>query len=92
MKISFTRNVQFSRLIKVKGRLKEFNFRKSNATSSGLFSVDVVDKEGPMGNRIIFHMENKDENWRILTPGIPLWIAEKENEMNEVIREGLGKR
>ncbi len=90
MKISFTRNVQFSKLIKVQGRLKEFNFRKANASLVGLFTVDVLGDEGPFGNRIIFYMEKKGEKWQILPPELPQWIMEKESQFDEVIREELG--
>lgn len=74
----------------MRGRLKEFNFRKANTSVKGLFTVDVLDDEGPLGNRIIFYMEKKDEKWQILPPELPKWVMEKENEMNEVISEELG--
>ena len=86
MKITFNRNIQFTKLIKVKGRLKEFNFRKANASIKGQFTIDVLDDEGPMGNRIIFRMENKDDKWQILGGyALPSWVLEKEQELNEII-------
>lgn len=90
MKIAFNRNIQFTRLIKVSGRLKEFNFRKANASIKGLFTVDVLDDEGPMGNRIIFKMEHKETSWHIVPQELPAWILEKENEMNDLIVAELG--
>ena len=89
MKITFNRNIQFTKLIKIKGRLKEFNFRKANATIKGNFTIDVLDDEGPMGSRIIFYMENKDDRWQIISKELPGWIVEKENEMNEIINEEM---
>jgi hypothetical protein len=89
MKVSFSKNIQFSKLLKVRGRLKEFNFRKANASSTGLFTVDVLGDEGPFGNRIIFYMEKKEDRWRILPPEVPKWIMEKEDEMDELIRTEL---
>ena len=91
MKITFTRNVQFTRLLKVKGRLKEFNFRKANASIKGRFTIDVLDDEGPLGSRIIFYMENNDEKWKFISKDIPDWVLEKENELDEIIGEELKK-
>ena len=86
MKITFNRNIQFTKLIKVKGRLKEFNFRKANASIKGQFTIDVLDDEGPMGNRIIFRMENKDDTWQIISGyALPAWVLEKEHELDEII-------
>ncbi|RYY69504.1 MAG: hypothetical protein EOO13_09350 [Chitinophagaceae bacterium] len=78
------KNVQFTKLYKVDGYLKEFNFRKSNATPQGRFSVDSVDARG---NRIMFFME-KDENgtWKInLEEELPKWILEQEPNLQEAI-------
>ena len=44
MQIQFTKNIQFTRLVKADGRLREFNFRKYRGEEGELlFSVDVVD-------------------------------------------------
>jgi len=78
------KNVQFTKLYKVDGYLKEFNFRKSNATPQGRFSVDTIDARG---NRIMFFME-KDEstNWKILEQEeLPAWIVEQEANLQEAI-------
>lgn len=37
------KNVQFSKLIKAEGRLREFNFRKSNGIIGPVYHVDVSD-------------------------------------------------
>ncbi|MEO7524537.1 MAG: hypothetical protein ABIT58_10605 [Ferruginibacter sp.] len=90
MKITFNRNIQFTRLLKVRGRLKEFNFRKANASVKGDFTLDVLDDEGPMGNRIIFRMENKEDKWSLVRKNeLPEWIMERENDFNELIAEEL---
>lgn len=89
MKITFNRNIQFTKLLKISGRLKEFNFRKANANIKGLFTVDVLDDEGPMGNRIIFKMEYKEDGWKIVPQELPDWITEKESDLNEIIRQEL---
>jgi hypothetical protein len=90
MKITFSKNVQFTKLIKVKGRLKEFNFRKSNISTKGTFTVDVLDHQDTQGNRIIFHMEMSDNKWQIVPQQLPGWVMEKENEFDGFIREELG--
>jgi hypothetical protein len=86
MKISFVKNIQFTKLIKVKGQLKEFNFRKSNGRTETQFTVDVIDERG---NRIIFHMMKKDTSWQIITPELPRWVLEKETSLDEIITEEL---
>ena len=82
------KNLQFTKLYKVDGYLKEFNFRKSNATPQGRFSVDSVDSGG---NRIMFFME-KDEHgtWKInQQEELPKWILEQEPNLQEAIAEVL---
>lgn len=82
------KNLQFTKLYKVDGYLKEFNFRKSNATPQGRFSVDSVDARG---NRIMFFMEKDDSgNWKInQEEGLPNWILEQEPNLQEAISSVL---
>lgn len=80
------KNIQFTRLYKVNGYLKEFNFRKSNASLQGSMSVDTVDDRG---NRIMFFMEKKEKGWSILPQELPQWIAEQENNFDEAIQGEL---
>ena len=87
MEFQFIRNIQFTRLVKAEGRLREFNFRKFNGENSEmLFSVDVVDDRG---NRIIFRMRREDDRWRILPAQLPAWIINNENNLNSLIEEEL---
>jgi hypothetical protein len=47
MDFQLIKNIQFTRLVKAEGRLREFNFRKFQGENSEmLFSVDVVDDRG----------------------------------------------
>ena len=80
------KNIQFTRLFKVNGYLKEFNFRKSNPSLQGKLSVDTIDERG---NRIMFHMEKNDTGWRIVTADLPGWIMEQENNLDTAIQEEL---
>ena len=63
MIIQFNRNIQFTKLIKAEGRLREFNFRKVNGLLEELFTVDVSDDRG---NRIMFKMQKQGNEWLIL--------------------------
>jgi hypothetical protein len=84
MELKNIRNIQFTRLIKCDGQLKEFNFRKSNGKAEGAFSVDVIDSRG---NRILFNMEMIDSVWKITTLKLPAWVLENENNLHQVIEE-----
>ncbi|CAN5891298.1 hypothetical protein BH11BAC4_BH11BAC4_24810 [soil metagenome] len=84
MELKFIKNIQFTKLIKVDGKLKEFNFRKPNGRKEGLFTVDVIDDRG---NRIIFNMECLDEHWKIVTAEIPVWIVTAEKTLEVIIEE-----
>lgn len=87
MSFPFTKNIQFTRLVKTEGRLKEFNFRKTGKGADEKFSVDTVDDRG---NRIIFYMSREDDHWRIGTTLLPHWITGVEDELDKNIREELG--
>jgi len=84
MELRFIKNIQFTKLIKVDGKLKEFNFRKPNGKQEGLFTVDVIDERG---NRIIFNMEKTDQQWKIITAELPAWVMASENNFHELIEE-----
>ncbi len=87
MKLSYVRNVQFTRLVKINGQLKEINFRKSNITDEGQFTVDVIDERS---NRIIFYMV-KEDHWKIISENVPAWIMNEEDTLNDIIKEELSK-
>jgi hypothetical protein len=82
--MKFIRNIQFTKLIKANGRLREFNFRKSNGLGEGSFTIDVSDDRG---NRIIFYMQKSDNYWKIKEQQLPAWIWESEGKFNELISE-----
>lgn len=91
MQIRFVKNVQFTKLVKADGRLKEFNFRKMNSEQEGpLFTVDVVDERG---NRIIFRMKKNDTQWKIMEQNqsavLPDWVRVNENILSDHIEEEL---
>lgn len=84
MELKYIKNIQFTRLIKVDGQLKEFNFRKPNGKQEGPFTVDVIDSGG---RRIIFNMEMADSSWKIITNQLPGWVLESESAFHEIIEE-----
>ena len=80
------KNVQFSRLVKTEGRLREFNFRKSRPAGGILFFVDVTDDRS---NRIIFQMQKDNDSWKIQPQLLPDWIVKNENKLHELIEDEL---
>ncbi len=87
MQLQFIRNIQFTRLVKAEGRLREFNFRKFRGEGNEwMFSIDVADDRG---NRIIFRMRKEDGGWKLVPGKWPAWIISNENTFNELIEEEL---
>jgi hypothetical protein len=87
MQIRFIKNIQFTKVIKADGRMREFNFRKPNGREQALSTVDVSDDRG---HRIIFNMQKEDNgNWRIVPQSLPAWIMQLESKFSELIEEEL---
>jgi hypothetical protein len=86
MQIRFIKNIQFTKLIKAEGRLREFNFRKPNGLEEALTTVDVSDDRG---HRIIFNMKKEGGSWRIVQQPVPNWITQLEDKLSELIDEEL---
>lgn len=83
MNINFIRNIQFTKLVKIHGRLREFNFRKLNGLNEGQFTVDVSDDRG---NRIMFTMQKNGSEYKFFnSPSLPEWISEQETTLGELI-------
>lgn len=80
------RNVQFSKLLKVDGRFKEFNFRKSGIEEKVIFNVDVTDDRNI---RIYFRMRKEDSAWKILPQEVPTWISSNEANLCDLIEKEL---
>jgi hypothetical protein len=82
----FIKNIQFTRLLKANGRLREFNFRKSNGLQDGIFTIDVSDDRG---NRIVFHMHRRESEWKITESQVPDWVTDGEQQFGAIINEEL---
>jgi hypothetical protein len=86
MRIQFVRMIQFTRLVKANGRLREFNFRKVKSPDEELFDVNVCNDRG---ERIIFSMQKKGDAWRIIPCQIPQWILQNETSLDKNIKDEL---
>ena len=86
MQIRFIKNIQFTKLLKAEGRMREFNFRKPNGREEALCTVDVSDDRG---QRIIFSMQKEDVGWQILPQQLPKWVMDQEVRLSELIDEEL---
>ena len=86
MHIQFKKNIQFTKLIKADGRLREFNFRKLGGPNEGFFTVDVSDDKG---NRIMFRLQKGDGQWKIVPQLLPVWIQKNEQLFHDSIEEEL---
>ena len=86
MQIKFIKNIQFTRVLKAEGRMREFNFRKPNGREQALCTVDVSDDRG---QRIVFNMDKIDNSWKIVQKNLPAWIVAMETKLDEMIEEEL---
>ena len=84
--MQFVRMIQFTRLVKADGRLREFNYRKIKSPDKELFDVNVCNDRG---DRIIFCMQKKEDNWRIIPGQLPQWILQNEKNLDEGIKDEL---
>ena len=86
MQIRFVKNIQFTKVLKAEGRMREFNFRKPNGREQAPCTVDVCDDRG---HRIIFIMQKEDSHWKIVPQALPDWILPLENTLDKIIEEEL---
>lgn len=84
MEMRFIRAVQFTRLLKANGRLREFNFRRGKSPDGYVFYVNVCDDRG---DRILFHMEKNGEKWQLAQQLLPPWVLQQENKLHDLIEE-----
>jgi len=81
------KNVQFTKLLKADGLVREFNFRKRVVEEKTIFNVDVTDDRA---NRISFDMEKQNNVWKLNQQQLPTWIANSEKDLHELIEHELG--
>jgi hypothetical protein len=73
------KNIAFTLLIKINGRLREYNFRKRGET---FYDVDTNDERG---NRYYFKMVKQEEGWKLGGDHLPGWLKENELLIHESI-------
>ena len=86
MQIRFIKNIQFTKVLKAEGRMREFNFRKPNGREAAPATVDVSDDRG---HRIVFQMEKEGSAWKIIPQRLPDWIMQLEDKFSELLEEEL---
>lgn len=77
--MSTATNITFSLLIKINGRLREFNFRKR---SDHNYDTDTNDERG---NRCTFRLVKEDESWKIKGQSLPKWLLESDSILHDAI-------
>ena len=82
--LHFTKNVHFTKLVKIADRLREFNFRRVPDATEQLFHVDVSDDRG---NRIVFRLRKNQSQWQIVEQSLPQWVYSTEKIISDVITE-----
>ena len=83
--MNFRKQIQFSRLIKAGGRLKEFNFLKIFSVKIPTYCVDVGDEQG---RRYIFSLFNDGKCWKISGDELPEWVLQVESMLKgEVVAQ-----
>lgn len=83
--MAFIPNIHFSVLVKIEGRLKEFNFRKR---AEDTYDADTADDRG---NRWQFKWKRGTEGWDIISasPSMPAWIANNRQVIEEAFNRHL---
>lgn len=78
-------NICFTKLIKLEGKLREFNFRKASPDHRS-FHVDVTDERG---RRIMFKvsLEETVSNWNLPFELLPSWLQHAEQHIHSAIKE-----
>jgi hypothetical protein len=66
-------NIHFTNLIKAGGRLREFNFRKSQGNHGSMFTIDVANEKG---DRFYVFFRLKDNRWVLENTALVPWIEE----------------
>ena len=77
--MAFTKNIAFTLLIKINGRLREFNFRKRGEL---FYDGDTNDERG---NRYFFKLEKENDGWKITGVTLPSWLLESESLISGAI-------
>ena len=69
----FNKNIHFTKLIKVNGRVREFNFRKKYLSEGYIYNIDVSDEKG---DRHYISMHKDKGTWTLQKNIIPSWLLD----------------
>lgn len=76
-------NIAFTLVIKINGRLKEFNFRKRN---DSLYDANTNDE---YSIRYYFQLKKEEPgSWQIVGQSLPQWISNNQN----LVIEAFGQK
>jgi hypothetical protein len=80
----FKKNIHFTKLIKVNGRAREFNFRKKYLSEVAIYDIDVSDEKG---DRHYISMRQDKGIWTIQENNIHAWLKDTHPDLNAAIKE-----
>ena len=76
-------NIAFTLLIKVNGRLKEFNFRKRSEVN---YDANTNDE---LSSRYFFGMQKIEGVWKITGKDLPAWLLDNEALISESLEKKI---
>ena len=79
--MNISRNIHYTILIKINGRLREFNFRKR---SDDLYDSDTSDERG---TRFQFKLNRTEGNWEITGLNVPAWILDNQQQIISAVQQ-----
>ncbi len=87
MDTTFKKIIHFTRLVKISGRLREFNYRKNNMAGDYVFDVDTADDRG---NRIFCRLTKEAEKWLLTSKqALPGWITDNQEQLVSELEQGI---
>lgn len=87
MRNSFVKIIHFTKLVKINGRLREFNYKKNNTAGDYVFDIDSADERG---NRVFFRLYKNENEWAITSKHpLPDWIEAHKEAIISGLEEGV---
>jgi hypothetical protein len=80
--LQYVKNIAFTKLIKVKGVQREFNFRRKYVAGQPVYDIDAPDERGNRHYVSAFFSDNK---WMIREIGIPSWMEDAATDFHLAI-------
>jgi hypothetical protein len=82
--VQYIKNIAFTKLIKVNGVLREFNFRRKYVSGEPVYDIDASDDRG---NRHYVSAHRINNAWVIREIAVPDWIREAAPGFHTAIEE-----